>query len=68
MSDESDLNALLKRVEQLEKQVAELGQRTEGQQMIGPGLYPVSPPEMPDVSRLDGWPDWKKNYKITENS
>jgi hypothetical protein len=45
---------LAKRIEQLEKQVAELSRRTMGQQMFGPGLYPA--PEMPDISKLDNWP------------
>lgn len=54
-NDESDLSALLKRVERLEKKVAELSQRTAGQQMIGPGLCPIED-NMLDTSRLDSWP------------
>jgi hypothetical protein len=63
---EEDRNNLEGRIAALEKQVSELNSRTSGQMIIGPGLPPE--PGMPDMRLLDGWPDWKKNYKLTENS
>ncbi len=63
-NENSDFRALFKRVEQLEKQIAELNHRTRGMIEIGPG-YPAP---MPECRLPDGWPDWKRNYKLTENS